>query len=138
MKKPDFNLPNDMNKIYLDEKETLMLSELQCPHCKQVMIHPNLFKAWIKLRIRVGQPIIINSGYRCWDYHVALYKRLYDNWQDKITKQSYHLKGMALDLKVPKGLTISNFIHLAKWAGFTYTYIIDNDPLDGDIHADVR
>ena len=137
MEKPDIVIANDINKVELHE--TLLLSELQCPHCKQTMIHPKLLKAWIKLRDRVGQPIIINSGFRCWEYHKQLYQRNHPtDWKEEITKQSYHLKGMALDLPVPHPLSIGEFVNLAQWAGFTYVYVIDSNPLDGDIHVDVR
>ena len=124
-----------LNKVYLDPDKTLSLKELECPHCHQVKVHPDLVAAWVKLRKRVGQPIRINSGYRCWQHHENIYKQKYPNaWQQKITKNSYHLKGMALDLAVPAGLTATEFLNLAKWAGFTYAYIISPTA----IHVDVR
>jgi len=139
MKKPEQNIPFRINDFYLDEDKTLKMSEVACKHCKTAMIDPKLLKCWNKLRKRVAQPININSGYRCWDYHVELYKRNHPkDWEREVTTQSYHLKGMALDLSVPRGITIAEFVNLAKWAGFTYVYVIDNNPLDGDIHVDVR
>ena len=139
MEKPKQNIPSKINDFYLDENETIKLSEVVCPHCKTAMIHPRLLECWDKLRKRIGQPIIINSGYRCWEYHEKLYQRNHPaDWKQEITKHSYHLKGMALDLSVPRPLTIGEFINLAQWAGFTYVYVIDSNPLDGDIHTDVR
>ena len=135
MEKPKQNIPSRINDFYLDENETLKMSEVACKCCKIAMIDPKLLECWIKLRKRVGQPITINSGYRCWDYHVELYIRLYpDNWHQKITKHSKHLIGQALDLEVPPGLTAQEFVNLAQAVGFTYCYIISPTA----IHVDVR
>ena len=99
MKKPEQNIPSRINDFYLDADETLKMSEVVCKHCETAMIDPNLLRAWTKLRKRIGQPIMINSGYRCWEYHVELYKRNHPkDWEKEITKHSFHLKGMALDL----------------------------------------
>ena len=135
MKKPEQNISSRINDFYLDYDETLKMSEVACKDCKTAMIDPKLLECWTKLRKRVGQPITINSGYRCWDYHVKLYMRLYpDHWREKITKHSKHLVGQAFDLDKPPGMTIEEFINLAKVAGFTYCYIISPTA----IHVDVR
>ena len=45
--------------------------ELSCPCCNKIKILPGLFKhmqALERLRLEVGFPIIVNSGYRC-KYH---------------------------------------------------------------------
>ena len=130
----NFIVPEEINDLYIDSEETLKLSELECKCCKKVMIHPKLLKAWEKLRKRVGQPIIITSGYRCWKHHVEIYKELYpDDWKEKISKQSYHLRGMALDMRALKGMTVNEFLNIVQWAGFTYAYIIDNNHVHGDV-----
>ena len=137
---------NKTNDFYIAHK--LKAREIECPDSHTVMATPELLDAWTELRKSVSEyngydtPIIVNSGFRTWDSHVKLYKRLYrdkdKHWKDAITERSRHLVGQALDMKTPNGLTTSKFEELAKLAGFTYTYIITPDPLYGDIHADVR
>ena len=51
----------------------------------------------------------INSGFRCWDHHVNIYKRQYGNeWEKHIARNSKHLKGLALDI-APIGISIKDF-----------------------------
>ena len=110
----------ELNDIKIDLN--FSLCEFQCPCCKRVMLHPDLLKRLVKLRRTIGEPILINSGYRCKPF----------NQQVGGVPTSYHLFGMAADI------TISNYNleQLATHAdiiGFTGIGIYDTF-----IHVDVR
>ena len=86
------------------------------------MLHPILLKRLAKLRLAVGDPILVNSGYRCKSY----------NEQVDGVPHSYHLLGMAVDI------AISNYdlVQLATHAdiiGFTGIGIYDTF-----LHLDIR
>jgi len=83
-------------------------------------------------------PITINSGCRCWEHHVAIYKRL----NKEPTIDSKHLKKTdrmtcAMDLKCPKGLDFGTFLRIVQ-------NIIGNSggvgayPYDSFVHFDTR
>ncbi len=39
--------------------------EFECPCCGAAPVGPTLVNALEQLRLRLGRPILINSGYRC-------------------------------------------------------------------------
>jgi len=98
------------------------LSEFQCPCCKRVMLHPLLLKQLQKLRSDIDQPIYINSGYRCKPY----------NKQVNGVPTSYHLFGMAVDIKV-KIISMEALSVLAGLVGFKGIGVYDNF-----LHLDIR
>ncbi|GAI77731.1 unnamed protein product [marine sediment metagenome] len=110
----------DINNIRIDTN--FILSEFQCPCCGRVMIHPDLLKRLAKLRLRIQEPIYINSGYRC----------KAENKHVGGTKASYHTFGMAADIEV-KNTDLLNLAQLAESVGFNGIGIYGNF-----LHLDVR
>lgn len=109
-----------INQIQIDRN--FNLSEFQCPCCNRVMLHSDLFKLLVKLRLALGQPIYINSGYRC----------KAENDRVGGTSSSYHIFGMAVDIEV-RNVSIADVARHAEIIGFTGigTYF-------GFCHLDVR
>jgi len=66
------------------------LSEFACPCCNLVMLHPKLLAKLVELRNIMERPVYITSGYRCFKY----------NSKVGGVKNSYHLIGLAADIKV--------------------------------------
>lgn len=85
------------------------LREFECKDGNhQVMIHAELLSKLQTLRDKVGSSIVINSGYRTPEYN------------NKIggVNESFHTKGMAVDIQIPKGYTVDSLAVLAKSVGF--------------------
>ena len=85
-------------KANLEENITdnFKLKELACS-CKQCTItflSDRLLQKLQKLREKYNKPIQINSGYRC----------PANNWSCGGSKFSYHMRGMAVDIKKEDGL----------------------------------
>ncbi len=59
-------------------------------------------------------PISVNSGYRCNRYNQELIERGYP-----ASPRSNHRLGLALDLGLPRGLSICKFHKIAKTCGFS-------------------
>lgn len=76
------------NHIYI--ADFFSLDEFQCPCCHCVKLHPLLLQKLKGIRNRVGNPLIVSSGYRCASY----------NQQVGGVQNSYHLLGMAADIQV--------------------------------------
>jgi uncharacterized protein YcbK (DUF882 family) len=134
MKKPELEYPEDLNDFYLDSEATIKMSEVACRHCGEAMMSASLFYAWQRLRYYLDKPIVIASGYRCWEHHVAVYKKDHgDEWKKYITTKSKHLTGEAFDLYPPKGMTAKELGEAAIKAGFTFVIVYS-----WGIHADVR
>lgn len=88
--------------------KNFILAEFQCPCCMRVMLDFCLVDLLEILRKMIGdKPVIINSGYRCPEY----------NKKVGGVPNSYHLFGMAADIRVP-GLAPSEVIKYAQDAGF--------------------
>ena len=121
-----------INDIHISEH--FKLSEFQSGDTQEVKIDPGLVEKLEKLRKRIGQPLVINSGYRTKEHHVNIYKDLYgDKWKEKIAWGSLHLKGIAGDIAKVKGLSIDEMAVLAQKAGFDGI-----GKYDWGIHVDVR
>ena len=56
-------LHNTVNHIKV--AQYFHLDEFQCPCCLQVILHPLLLQKLNSLRNKIGNPIIVTSGYRC-------------------------------------------------------------------------
>lgn len=98
------------------------LKEFECPCCKRVMIDNRLLKFIVLFRIMVNRPIYISSGYRC----------RHENDRVGGYKDSYHLIGMAADIKV-NDITINNLAEMAGKFGFNGIGEYKNH-----LHLDVR
>jgi uncharacterized protein YcbK (DUF882 family) len=78
------------------------LREFQCScGCEQVKIHPLLIEKLERIRENTGVPVLVLSGYRCPRHNAEVGG----------VKGSYHLKGMAADVRL-KG--VGNEILLAE------------------------
>ena len=83
-------LKSPKNQIRISKN--FLLSEFQCPCCRRVMVDFRLLDLLESLRRRIGdKPVIVNSGYRCEEY----------NRKVGGVPRSYHLLGMAADVRVP-------------------------------------
>ncbi|PIE73512.1 MAG: peptidase M15 family protein [Deltaproteobacteria bacterium] len=70
------------------------LAEFACPHCKEVIAPPSeLIEILEDIRAHFKAPVIINSGYRCKEHNAKIGG----------ASKSYHLKGVAVDIRV-KGI----------------------------------
>jgi uncharacterized protein YcbK (DUF882 family) len=78
------------------------LSEFACPCCKRVMLHPMLLKKLMEFRAIIQKPIYITSGYRCSEY----------NQKVGGIKSSYHLLGLAADIKI-EGVSALDLLEIA-------------------------
>lgn len=87
--------------------EYFNLTEFQCPCCHTVKLHPELLRRASKLRAALGQPLIINSAYRC-----EKRNRLVGGVID-----SRHRLGRALDVRV-RQTSQEEFRRLALFCGF--------------------
>ena len=95
-------------KNHIRISKNFLLFEFQCHCCKQVILDFRLLDMLEILRRRVGdKPVIITSGYRCEEYN------------NKVggVPGSYHLLGMAADIKVP-GMAPGDLLKHASEAGF--------------------
>jgi len=111
----DFQLTKDFN-----------LREFECTHPKHhhVMIDSELVEKLQQLRDRLGSPIIINSGYRCSER----------NKQVGGAKNSYHMKGMAVDISLNnQELLPDTIVALALKVGFRGIIVYDTF-----LHLDIR
>ncbi len=95
-------------KNHIRISKNFLLFEFQCHCCKQVILDFRLLDMLEILRRRVGdKPVIITSGYRCEEYN------------NKVggVPGSYHLLGMAADVKVP-GMAPGDLMKYASEVGF--------------------
>lgn len=94
-----------------DLSKNFSRKEVACKCCGRIKDNA-LFREGIaklqKLRELVGQPLIVNSGYRCSVHN------------EKVggAKKSKHMEGHAFDITIPKGMTASEFGALARKVGF--------------------
>lgn len=88
--------------------EHFKLSEFQSGDSQEVKIDSEQIEKLEKLRERIGQPIKINSGYRTPEHNEAVggsYK-------------SQHMKGIAVDISLPAGMTVDELAAIAEAVGF--------------------
>lgn len=110
--------------------EHFKLYEFQCKDkTKAVKVVPELVEALERLRSLTSQklnkdtPLVITSGYRTPDH----------NKKVGGAKNSQHLRGTAVDVRLPQGLTEEEFAKLGEKAGFTGIGLYN-----GRVHFDVR
>lgn len=77
--------------------------ELACPCCGVNLCTGPLVNALEALRAEVGLPITVNSGYRCGPHNQAVGGE----------PNSYHVRGMAADVKV-KGIAPTELYEIAR------------------------
>ena len=104
--------------------EYFHLDEFQCPCCLQVILHPLLLQKLNSLRNKIGNPIIVTSGYRC----------TVQNREVGGVKGSYHLFGMAADIYAPK-ISLRELLQSAEEIGFSG---IGYYPENNFLHLDIR
>jgi uncharacterized protein YcbK (DUF882 family) len=68
--------------------------EFRCRCCERLLIDYRLIVALEKLRLDLGLPLIINSGYRCPEHNEAIGG----------VKKSGHTKGYSADIRTPQGM----------------------------------
>lgn len=95
------------NKIKLTANFSLHEFACKCG-CNTVMLHPDLLNKLQLLRNKVGKSLTINSGYRCPQH----------NKNVGGVKDSLHMKGQAVDIKLVNGLSVDTFAKLAEEIGF--------------------
>jgi len=111
-----------MNHISLSEH--FFLDEFACPCCRRVMLCEYLFSRIVLLRNTLGKPIYITSAYRCPKYNARV----------KGDSNSYHMKGLAVDIVV-HDIPLPELYIIAKELGFTGIGIY---PQKNFLHLDVR
>lgn len=100
------------------------LSEFECPCCHHVMLDRHLVRLLQLLRSKIQAPIWINSGFRCEK----------ENYAVQGTKHSYHLIGLAADIRVPE-LEVRGLAQAAEEIGFNGIGIYESK---GFVHLDIR
>ena len=110
-----------INDIHISEHFKLL--EFESPDTQEVKVDQKLIEKLGKLRKRIGQPLIINSGYRTPEHNKAIGG----------ADGSLHKAGKAADIAKVKGLSVDEMTVLAQKAGF---YGIGK--YDWGIHVDVR
>ena len=110
-----------MIRVY--DNDYFSKEELQCKCCGQLKLHSDFLPRLIKIRIKYGKPIHVNCCYRCPDHNIEVGG----------AKNSFHKKGMAIDIRNPRNLTdkynlISLFIE-DSWSIGVYNIFF---------HADIR
>lgn len=118
------------------------LGEFACKGADEVLVSEELIflleeiRAWARLKIATDAVVVITSGYRTEEHNKSL---------PKAAKGSYHVKGMAADIKVRTGRTTvdekrvydaldGGFV--SEWEGGLGLYLREGDR--GWVHVDVR
>jgi uncharacterized protein YcbK (DUF882 family) len=113
---------NQINDI--DIAPYFNLSEFACPCCKRVMLHPMLLNKLVEFRAIIKKPIYITSGYRCLEY----------NQKVGGIKSSYHLLGLAADIKI-EGVSALDLLEIAEMIDFSGIGLYEKKNF---LHLDVR
>jgi uncharacterized protein YcbK (DUF882 family) len=86
----------------------LWASEMDCncsyDDCTFTLLSPKLKKQWTRFRSNFSAGLHITSGFRCQRHNKDVGGH----------PESYHMKGMALDIVVPKHLTCQIFANTAR------------------------
>ena len=93
--------------------------------CKITLIDLDGVECVQKVRNLTAKAIVINSGYRC-----AVHNKNVGG-----VSSSKHLKGLAFDLKCPKGVSLNDFAFACEQAGFKGVLRYDGK---GFVHCDMR
>jgi len=111
----------EINNIRL--APNFLLREFECRDgSHQVVLHRELLERLQTLRDALGRPVIINSGYRNQEHNTAVGG----------SPDSYHLRGMAADIRVP-GMSPASLAAAARKVGFRCVIVYASF-----IHVNVR
>lgn len=99
------------------------MSEFKCPCCGKIMVHPVLVTRLQKIADYFKEPVIINSGYRCYKHDIEVGGN----------GTGAHTMGIAVDIHIPNVKSI-DIAKIAEKIGFGGIGIIT----DNDIHLDIR
>lgn len=88
--------------------DNFSLKEFESPDTHEILLDPELIKKLEQLRSFIGQPLIINSGYRTPEHNKAVGG----------SPKSQHMRGTAADIRLVPGLTVDEMAVLAEKAGF--------------------
>lgn len=107
-----------------DEFDCQCTSEL----CHFTLINPYLIQAFYETRQEFGEPIKVNSGFRCQSHNID------QNVQGK--KHSYHTMGMAIDIRPVGNVDLKKRLEqLERIAREHFNHVI---PYPTFIHCDMR
>jgi len=95
--------------------------EFACSHCGTNGIDFEWVKVLDTIRGALGEPIIINSGYRCKEF------------DDSIGGKGNHPLGIASDIRITEGAYLSDLLHMAMWQGVRRMIVY---PKRGFMHMD--
>ena len=110
-----------MNNVRVSEN--FHLREFECKDgSHQVVLHSELLQRLQDLRSSLGRPVYITSGYRNREHNARVGG----------SPNSYHLRGMAADIRVP-GVSSQDLAAAAREAGFRGIGIYNSF-----VHVDVR
>lgn len=102
--------------------------EFRCPCCNGLPddgMDPFLLSLLDVLRHKIGEPLIVSSGYRCFQH----------NQEVGGVVSSQHVKGTAADILVPNGVSLNYMADMARGLGADG---IGRYYSDGFIHIDTR
>ena len=102
-----------------------VLSEFQCRCCKAVKLHQRVLAILQLIREHYGRPLQVTSAYRCPKHNAAIGG----------AKDSDHLKGMAVDVAVPRRVGVEEMARTAKRFGATRTGIYESKRF---VHVSIR
>ncbi len=119
-------MSNDTKPVRLSAN--FISSEFVCPCCKSLQIDMRLIKGLEDLRSRIGKPLKITSGYRCPEH----------NKKVGGAQASEHVKGLAVDVALPKGITLEEMFKAASQVPQFANGGIGLYPQEGFVHLDVR
>ena len=100
------------------------VEEMVCPCCGRVFIDDRLFPILDRIREAVGQPVIINSGYRCPSHNADVGG----------VPDSQHLSGSAADITY-EGVDVEKLTYIAIDSGASGVGSYFNQ---GFVHVDCR
>lgn len=107
--------------------KNLMHSEFWCrcksENCLTTIVNVKLLKCFNELREAWGEPIFVNSGYRCAKHNESVGG----------AKHSYHRTGSAIDLRKPKSQDKKD--EFVSMCAQVFPYIIEYSSF---VHCDVR
>ena len=110
-----------MNDVRVSEN--FRLQEFECKDgSHQVVLHSELLQRLQSLRSALGRPVYITSGYRNREHNARVGG----------SPNSYHLRGMAADIRVP-GVSPRDLAAAAREAGFRGIGIYSSF-----VHVDIR
>lgn len=113
------------NNLYLSAN--FKVKEFACKHCGTVKIDEKLVNYLQNIREHFGQPVTINSGYRCASHNKAVGG----------SSNSYHTKGMAADIAV-KNVAPAEVAKYAESIGILGIGLYETDKDGYFVHIDTR